>query len=125
MLFGEVDWSRRLSEANARGELLDAETFMARMGWNRAQLDGGISKHRVFLIRCDHSEYVPSFFFDAGSPRHQVQLVSAALGAVSPGGKWQFFVTGKGSLGGISPLAALARGQLRAVRHAALAFAER
>ena len=125
MLFGEIDWSSRLDEAHARGELLDAETFMARMRWSRFQLNGAITKHRVFLIRCDRAEYVPSFFFDARFPQHQVQLVCTALGAVSSGGKWQFFVTGKGSLGGISPLAALAQGQLRAVRHAALAFAER
>ena len=125
MPFDGIDWSRRLSEAQAQGELLDAETFMARMGWSRAQLDFAVSNQRVFLISCGGSEYVPSFFFDDRFPRHQVQLVSAALGAVSPGGKWQFFVTGKGSLGGISPLVAIARGQLRAVRNAGLAFAER
>lgn len=125
MPFGGIDLSRRLSAAYARGDLFDAQTFMARMGWSRAQLDFAISRHRVFLISCGSYEYVPSFFFNGRILRHQVQLVSAALGAVSPGGKWQFFETGKGSLGGISPLAALARGQLRAVRHAALAFAER
>ncbi len=125
MIFSEVGWKRRLTLAHAKGELFDAETFMAKLGWTRAQLDHAVSKYRVFLLTSDDVEYVPSFFFDGRFCSYHVQLVSAALGTVSPGGKWQFFSTGKGSLGGITPLVALARGQVRTVRRCAIACAER
>ena len=39
--------------------------------------------------------------------------------------RWQFVVTGKGSLGGLTPLAALRLGQLRQVKATAEGFAER
>lgn len=125
MPFPDIDWNRGFAEAHARGELLKADTFMPRMGWTRAQLDCAVSKGRVFLLMRDGPAYVPSFFCTDHFPRRHVRLVSAALGTISPGGKWQFFMTGKGSLGGVSPLVALARGHLRAVRHTAIAHAER
>lgn len=121
----DIDWNRRLADAHARGELLEAVTFMAKMGWNIAQLDCAVSKGRVILLMRGGPAYVPSFFCSDHFPRRHVQLVSAALGTVSLGGKSQFFMTGKASLGGVSPLASLARGKLRAVRHAAIAYADR
>ena len=39
--------------------------------------------------------------------------------------KWQFFVRGKGSLGGATPLAALHEGRLRRVKVTAKGYAER
>ncbi len=39
--------------------------------------------------------------------------------------RWQFFVRGKGSLGGLTPLTALREGKLRQVKATAQGFAER
>lgn len=125
MTLSKSNWNRRLNQAHAAGELFHVDTFLAKMGWTRAQLDHSVSKHRVFLLQSDAVEYVPSFFCDGRFCSLQVQLVSAALKSISPGGKWQFFCTGKGSLGGLTPLDALAQGQVRRVRRCAIGSAER
>jgi hypothetical protein len=39
--------------------------------------------------------------------------------------KWQFFISGKGSLGGLTPLQALRQGKLRQVKVTAEGFVER
>lgn len=122
---GKIDWGRRLADAQVQGELMDVETFLTMMAWNRADLDRAISRSRVFLLKFECREYVPKFLCDEGLARLHVQLISAALRQVSPGGKWQFFVTKKGSLGGVTPLVALAQGHLRAVRRTALGHVER
>ena len=50
--------------------------------------------------------------------------VIEALGGVPLDAKLQFLLGRKGSLGGLTPLEALERGQLEKVRDVALAFAE-
>lgn len=66
------------------------------------------------MLQVENREYAPRFFCGKGLARLHAQLVSAALGKVSPGGKWHFFMTKKGSLGGVTPLAALSQGRRRA-----------
>lgn len=60
--------------------------------------------------------------------RDQLQAlleVIEALKGVPLGGKMQFLLGRKGSLGGLTPLEALERGQLEKVRDVGLAFAGR
>lgn len=125
MLFSESDWQTRLKRALAAGELVDEHSLVARLGWDTRQLEAAIASHRIFFLECDGSRCFPAFFCDEVYDPRQVQSVSEELGSVTAGGKWQFFSTPKGSLGGCTPLMALARGQFRAVGDAALAFAER
>ena len=59
--------------------------------------------------------------------REQLQAVLEvieALGGVPLDAKLQFLLGRKGSLGGLTPVEALERGQLEKVRDVALAFAE-
>jgi hypothetical protein len=125
MPFSESDWQTRLKQALAAGELVDEQSLVRRLGWDTRQLDAAIATHRIFFLECEGSRCFPALFCDEAYDPRQVQSVSEALGTVTAGGKWQFFSTPKGSLGGCTPLMALARGQFRAVGDAALAFAER
>lgn len=125
MLFSESDWLERLSEALATGELVDDQSLVRQLGWSNRQLEAAIQRHRVFFMECDGARCFPAFFCDEAYDHREVQLVSEALGTVTAGAKWQFFSTPKGSLGGCTPLMALARGQFRAVRDTAHGFAER
>ncbi len=125
MLFSESDWQIRLKQALATGDLVDEHSLVGRLGWDTGQLEAAIASHRIFFLECEGSRCFPAFFCDEVYDPQQVQSVSEALGTVTAGGKWQFFSTPKGSLGGCTPLMALARGQFRAVGDAALAFAER
>lgn len=125
MLFSESDWQIRLKQALATGELVDEHSLVERLGWDARQLEAAIASRRIFFLECEGSRCFPAFFCDEVCDPRQVQSVSEALGTATAGGKWQFFSTPKGSLGGCTPLKALARGQFRAVGDAALAFAER
>lgn len=56
--------------------------------------------------------------------RAQLEAVTKVLGDLPGGAKLQFFLTRKGSLGGATPLEALAQGKLQKVKDVAAAFAD-
>ena len=120
-----IEYEDELDRTIDSGELVSADRVLIELCWTRSQLDHAVAKRRVFVIKHHQGEYVPSLFFDTRIPEGHIQLISAALGTVSPGGKWQFLTTAKSSLGGDTPLQALSAGHLRAVRVAARGFAER
>ena len=78
-----------------------------------------------FGLRKGGQEMYPSFFADTRLDRRYLRAISRTLGDLPSGSKLQFFTSPKGSLGGITPLAALQRGMRAAVMRSAKGFAER
>ena len=58
------------------------------------------------------------------SEHKRIEAISAALARLTHGARLQFWLNPKGSLGGLTPLEAVARGQFEKVRDVAEAFAE-
>lgn len=69
--------------------------------------------------------FFPRFYIERRYNRRQLESVCKVLGNLPGRSKFQFFTTPKGSLGGRTPLEALAGGDVALVRRAALGFAER
>ena len=105
--------------------LLDANVFAARRGCASESLETLCAARRIFAVVIDGVPRYPSFYVDARLHQRQVEAITKLLGGVSSGGKLQFFVTPKGSLGAITPLDALMLGRFNDVRAAAIGFAER
>ena len=105
--------------------LLDAEEFARRRGWSDESLVKACKAHRVFCLESEGVALYPAFFVDPSYKVRQLEVVSRQLGALPGGSKWQFFITGKGSLGGLTPLQALVAGNYAAVMRAAEGFRER
>lgn len=105
--------------------LLDANVFAARLGCTSETLETLCAARRIFAVVIDGVPRYPSFYVDARFHQRQLEAITKLLGSVSSGGKLQFFVTRKGSLGAITPLDALMLGRFNDVRAAAIGFAER
>lgn len=107
----------------ARGELLDATAFAARMGWTRQALSKALAARRIFFIEHAGVRYFPAFYADPQNERRHLEAVSRLLGDLPGGAKLQFFLNARGSLGKLTPLQALRKGRLDPVKRAAQAFA--
>ena len=83
-----------------------------------------LGSHRVFYIDYKGERYFPAFYTDPTYQRVQLKAVTRTLGDLPGGAKLQFFLTRKGSLGGATPLEALAQGKLQQVKDVATAFAD-
>lgn len=103
-------------------ELLDSGNFTKRLNWTRQALSKALRANRVFFLEARGDRYFPAFFTDPRHERRQLEAVSRMLGDVPGGGKWLFFTTPKGSLSGLTPIQALDKGQLVAVKAAAERF---
>lgn len=80
---------------------------------------------KLFFVERDGVRLYPSFFADATLDRRQLVAVLKLLGDLNSSTKWRFFTSGKGSLGGLTPLEALRQGKLRQVKRTAEGFAQR
>lgn len=78
-----------------------------------------------FFVISDGRRLYPGFLADRTLERRQMAAVVKLLGDLDNFTKWRFFVSGKGSLGGLTPLEALRRGKVREVKVAAEGFATR
>lgn len=96
------------------------EARISSQAFNKALLD-----KRIFSVGLNGHVCVPGFFLDKRYERRQMTSVCKLLGHLSGGSKLQFFTTAKGSLGGQTPLEALADRKFAAVRRTAQGFAER
>jgi hypothetical protein len=103
-------------------ELLDSTNFTKRLHWTRQALSKALRTNRVFFLEAGGDRYFPAFFTDPLHERRHLEAVSRLLGDVPGGGKWLFFTTPKGSLAGLTPIEALDKGQLGAVKAAAERF---
>lgn len=86
----------------------------------RAVADGAL-----FVVTQGGQQLYPSFFADTTLKRRQLIAITRLLKHLDGLTKWQFFVRGKGSLGGLTPLAALRLGKFRQVKVSAEGAAER
>ena len=118
----KLDTTAKLIE---RRELVPASEFQALMGWRSRQAVWKATRsRRVFFLPYEAGRYFPIFYGDqAYDPKH-LQAVTKILGDLPGGAKLQFFVTRKGSLGGLTPLQALAAGRFAKVQDVAAAFSE-
>ncbi len=96
--------------------LLDSSDFANRLNWTRQALSKALRANRVFSLEVRGNRYFPAFFTDPRHERRHLEAVSRLLGDVPGGSKWLFFTTPKGSLAGLTPIQALDKGQLVAVK---------
>lgn len=106
-------------------QLVTPIEFQRLMGWTTRQaVWKAAESHRVFYLSYKSERYFPAFYSDPAYDRKQLEAVTKVLGDLPGGSKLQFFLTRKGSLGGATPLQALAAGHVAKVKNLAAAFAE-
>ena len=105
--------------------LVTSAELLERLDWSRQALSKALTANRVFYVEHKGTRFFPAFFADSKYERKQLEAVSKILGELPGSAKLQFFLTAKGSLGGVTPLEALSAGKLAAVKTAAQGFAER
>lgn len=117
-----AQWEKDIRE----GRLLPSAEMSRRLGVRPQSLSAALKKKRMFVITGPSGEYYyPAFFADDKRyDRPVLEKVCMALGDLPAGSKWDFFTTQRISLGGKSPLEALAKGKVDAVMNAAKAFVE-
>ncbi len=108
-----------------KGLLVPPVEFQQLMGWaTRQAVWKAAENHRVFYLTHKAERYFPAFYGDSSYDRKHLEAVTKVLGDLPGGSKLQFFLTRKGSLGGDTPLQALAAGRVAKVKDVAAAFAE-
>lgn len=103
------------------GDLLDLSTFVTRMKWTQLRLNKAVGANAVFFIGLASGKYFPAFYADGKYDRRDLAEVTSALGDLPATAKLLWFIGGKGSLAGLTPLEAIRRGQLAKVRDTAAA----
>lgn len=107
------------------GQLLTPKDTWEGLQMSRQALAKATRDKRMFFVDVGADQYYPAFYLTGSLDRKTLGKVTKLLGDLPGWSKWQFFTLPKGSLGGLTPLKALERGQLEQVESAALAFAER
>lgn len=118
---------RAEAQANRRklleeGELLTPAGLQAALSTNKQALSFATRKKRFFKVAVDGREYFPAFFARPGVSRVVLEGVSKELGSLSGWAKWDFFTAPRETLGNVSALEALARGNEELVRKVARHF---
>lgn len=109
----------------ASHSLLSGPELRARLAVTPQALSAALKARRLFALRGASGEYVyPAFFADPRHDRRTLEKISKILGDLPGPAKWDFFTVPRLSLGGKSPLEALAKGKLDAVMAAARAYAD-
>ena len=108
----------------SRGVLVDAAAFVDARGFTKQALSKALATDRLFYLEVGGQRYYPAFFIDPRYERTKVERVSKTLGGLPGASKLQFFLNGRGSLEGRTPLQALAAGKYAQVLAAAEGFAE-
>lgn len=120
---------RQASDRRARdvkaGRLLPASEMAARLGMTPQALHFALKAKRTFTLQGPSGVHLyPAFFADPMQDRKHLEKVSKMLGDLSGGSKWDFFMSPVFSLGGKSPLEALAKGRFEDVLRLAFTFTE-
>lgn len=105
--------------------LVDEAEFKKSLKLPTSSIAKAVADGALFVVTQNGQQWYPSFFTDPTLKRRQLIAVTRLLKDLDGFTKWQFFVTGKGSLGGLTPLAALRQGNLRQVKATARGAAER
>jgi hypothetical protein len=108
-----------------KGQLVTPVEFQELMGWaTRQAVWKAAESQRVFYLDYKAERYFPTFYAAPAYDRKHLEAITKVLGDLPGGSKLQFFLTRKGSLGGDTPLQALAAGRFAKVKDIAAAFAE-
>lgn len=115
------------SESTSDGlpHLIGETEFMLSVNVSAESIRKAVSDGVMFVVVRDGEQWYPSFFSDSSLEKRQLAAVTKLLDGLSAGSKWQFFVTGKGSLGGLTPVEALRLRKFQRVKDAARGFAGR
>jgi len=114
-----------MPEFPGHASLISSAKFCEEGGESSQALNQALLARRIFAVEMHGQVCFPDFYLDKRYDRRRVESVCKLLGDLPGGSKLQFFTTPKGSLGGRTPLEALASGNLAAVRTAAMGFVER
>lgn len=107
------------------GALLKSAEFLAARGISRQSLSKAVGDKRVFFIEGDSGvRLYPAFFADPKNDRVALEKVSKELGDLPGASKLQFFTTKQLSLGSVTPVEAIKKGQIQKVLAAATGFRE-
>lgn len=105
------------------GRLLTSSDICQRLAFSRQALSKAVKEFRIFSVDGpSNAQLYPAFFASEKPERRELEKVSRALGDMPGPSKWEFFITPKTSLGGRSPLVAIAEGDLQRVLAAAAGF---
>lgn len=126
-----TSWAQLRAQARASmrklasdGTLIGSAQFIKERGFTKQALCKAEAANRVFFVEVDGERYFPAFFADPNHDLTKVEKVCKTLGALPGSSKLQFFLNGRGSLGGKTPLEALAAGQYEKVLAAAEGFVQ-
>ncbi|MET0961855.1 MAG: hypothetical protein ABWY05_03425 [Noviherbaspirillum sp.] len=109
----------------ASGRLLPGAAIRARLGISAQALSAALKARRIFVMQGPSGEYLyPGFVADGSYDRRVLEKVCKVLGDLPGAAKWDFFMSPRVSLGGKTPLDALAKGKVEEVVSAAGAFRE-
>ena len=103
-------------------QLVGEAEFLKCWNCSAESIAKAVADGTIFFVMKGGQKLYPSFFADLAYKRRQLAAVTKLLKDLDGFTKWQFFVTGKGSLGGLTPLAALRQGKLRQVKATATVF---
>ncbi len=115
----------RREEQLASKELLTSAEFRERIGFTPQALSAAVKAKRMFSLQgASGTAVYPAFFADRMLDRPVLERIAKALGDLPGASKYFFFTSPRISLGGKSPLQALAKGKIEEVLKAAQAFVE-
>jgi hypothetical protein len=123
----EMRTQERLNRAQEvlSGALLKPGEFLEARGITRQSLSKAVKDKRIFFIPGESGlRFYPAFFADPKSDRAGLEKVSKELGDLPGTSKWQFFTTKKLSLGSLTPVEAIRKGQIQKVLASAAGFRE-
>jgi hypothetical protein len=103
------------------GKLLRAEIVCEALGITEQRLSKDVSRGRIFSVEVEGGQYYPAFFLARELDRKDLSTVTRRLDGLTGWEKWDFFTEPKESLGGLTPLQALLRGEVKQVLRAATA----
>lgn len=122
--FEQQEQTQRAQDVKSE-RLVSGAEMRQRLQVSAQALSAALKKKRIFALVGPSGDYVyPAFFADLTLDRRILERVCQVLGDLPGASKWDFFTNPRISLGGKSPLQALAKGKVDAVMDAAHAFKE-
>ncbi|WP_038792499.1 hypothetical protein [Burkholderia pseudomallei] len=108
-----------------QGKLLRGSGFCRLLGITEDRLRKRVASGQIFSVEFEAEPYYPVFLLSDLLDHKDFAKVVRRLGDSTGWSKWKFFTTPAESLGGLTPLWALARKQVKRVLKAAENFAQR
>jgi len=118
------DAIRRMSVRSplvADGRLLRARMLCDALGITEKRLRKRVAAERIFSVEVRGEQYYPAFFLANELDRKDLARVARRLDGLAGWSKWLFFTEPKELLGGLTPLQALLRGEVKQVLRTAKA----